>query len=100
MQITNHSTLPAYAPMTKTAEGLVDKDPEGLPVWSNETPPPAIGEKINIRVNGIGPARVDGYYTQEGYLGLVTTVDAWPPRLAAQNGEDRTCHVFGAEISQ
>lgn len=98
MSITTHKTLPAYAEITRDDRGLPVPDPEGRALWSGEAPPPAIGDRVRIAVNGIGMATVISYFVQEGYLGVLTEVDAWPENLAKQNGDNRSCHVFGIEI--
>lgn len=97
MRYTEHTTLPAWEPVKIDATGNITND-SGVPVWSNRNPPPPIGSRVNITVNGIGMATVQRYFTQGGFLGLKVLVDTWPGSLAKQNGDDRTGHVFGAEI--
>ncbi len=38
--------------------------------WGGKSPPPAIGDKVTIAVNGIGPGVVLSYFVQEGFLGV------------------------------
>lgn len=61
---------------------------DALPMWSNGTIPPAIGSVVKVRTNGIGSARVLGYFVEYGYLGLHVLPSA---------GAD--CCVFGAEVN-
>jgi hypothetical protein len=98
MSITYHTTLPAWEHGELDERGCL-RPTKGKLIWSNTNPPPAIGDRVRIRVNGIGMATVESYFEQEGYLGILTTVDAWPTFFAKQNGEDRSCHAFGAEIA-
>lgn len=73
--------------------GNPTKDHVGPLVWSGSKEPPKIGEVVTIRINGIGPATVDGYACEGGYLGVMATPHtppAWHP-----GGSSLT---FGAEI--
>jgi hypothetical protein len=70
--------------------------------WSGEDEPPAIGTKIRITMNGIGPAIVRGYFVEYGWLGLLTEVLSPPDWWIKQNREpgkpDPLGHVFGVEF--
>ena len=99
MSITYHTTLPDYAPGTLDETGEFLHYGKGKPVWSNDKAPPAIGDRVRIRVNGIGMATVDSYFEQDGFLGVKTTVDAWPAPFNRNQDADHTCHAFGAEIA-
>jgi hypothetical protein len=41
-------------------------------MWSGKMPLPAIGDRIYITMNSIGPAIVKGYFESEGYVGVMT----------------------------
>jgi len=97
MSITYHTTLPDWEPGQRDEKGFL-RQAEGKAVWSNENPPPPIGGRVRVRVNGIGMATVTDYFVQDEFLGVKLLVDKWPDLLKQQNGADRTCHAFGAEI--
>jgi hypothetical protein len=90
-----YSEVPAY-------EQAVYKD--GLPVksdaliWAGKVPPPPVGEKINVSMNGLGEAAVVGYFSQDGFLGLRTKLDNPPAWYLKQNGGNAVGHVFGPEF--
>lgn len=70
--------------------------------WSSAMEVPAIGTDIVIRMNGIGRARVVGYATVSGYLGVMTVPYAPPAWWVAQNGmptEANATLAFGAELA-
>jgi len=75
--------------------------PEGIK-WSGDDAPPAIGTKIRISMNGIGPAIVRGYFVEYGWLGLLTEVLSPPDWWVRQNvkpGKPAPLgHVFGVEF--
>lgn len=70
--------------------------------WSAVMAVPAIGTDVVIRMNGIGRARVVGYATVSGYLGVMTVPYEPPAWWVAQNGhpsEANAALAFGAELS-
>jgi hypothetical protein len=69
-----------------------------LPRWSGVNPPPAIGEIVNVRINGVGPSKVIGHFVDGDWLGLLVKPFDPPGWFVRQNGYDASCHVFGAEI--
>lgn len=75
--------------------------PEGLK-WSGEDAPPAIGTKIRITINGIGPAIVRGYFSECDWLGLLVDVLSPPDWWVRQNVKPGKpyprSHVFGVEF--
>jgi len=78
---------------TPTAEFPVDIK------WSNLTMDvPAIGEIVHVRMNSIKAARVEGYFVEHGFLGLLVKPLAPPSWYVKQNGRFSTCHVFGTEV--
>lgn len=88
-----HATVPPYT-----------RDPFAQDVfkWSADFDVPSIGEDVIIRINGIGRARVVGYASQGGYLGLMTVPYSPPDWWIRQNGPpgpDNPSLAYGAEIA-
>lgn len=88
--LTKLETLPEFAFMHDAGNPT---DASVLPVWSGKVAPPNVGDVIEISINAIGPATVDGYATLDGYLGVMATPHN-PPSW--HSGESAL--VFGAEI--
>lgn len=61
---------------------------------------PAIDAMVHVRINRIGLAKVTGYFTEGGYLGLLAKPIKPPKWYVKQNGADAECHVFGTEIDE
>lgn len=96
----NHgTTLPAYQQLP---EGVAWEDwAKHLDTvkWSNSEPPPAIGATITIKLNGIGPARVLGYFQDANWLGCIVLPLSPPAWYVKQTKQPELgAHVFGAEI--
>ncbi|WPG36913.1 hypothetical protein [Variovorax sp. EBFNA2] len=71
--------------------------------WSADFEVPSIGDDVIIRINGIGRAKVVGYASQAGYLGVMTVPYSPPDWWIRQNGPpsaDNAALAFGAEISR
>ncbi|WP_256327407.1 hypothetical protein [Variovorax sp. EL159] len=71
--------------------------------WSAEFEVPEIGTDILVRINGIGRAKVVGYATQDGYLGVMCEPYNPPDWWVRQNGLPGPANAalaFGAEISR
>jgi hypothetical protein len=68
-------------------------------LWSGKLAPPAVGEKIEITMNGIGEATVTGYFAEEGWLGVRFRAHNPPEWYVKQNGRDCIGHAFGVEIA-
>lgn len=88
-----HVTVPTYT-----------RDPfaQDMLKWSADFEIPSIGEDVIIRINGIGRAKVVGYASQNGYLGVMTVPYSPPDWWSRQNGPpnpDNAALAFGAEIS-
>jgi hypothetical protein len=98
MKFLKMDTLPAWKQGVLNEQGLMPRDPEGVPVWSGKMPPPAIGERVNVRINSLGAATVVGYFTEGGYLGLRVQHDNPPAWYLKQNGGNVPGCVFGIEI--
>lgn len=67
-------------------------------LWSGDGQPPGVGECVNVRINGIGPAKVERYFIQDGFLGVLATPLQPPEWYVKQNGYNVAAHVFGAEM--
>lgn len=67
--------------------------------WSSLTMPvPAVGTVVHVRINRIGFARVERYFIEDGFLGLLVLPLAPPEWYVKQNGRSTPAHVFGTEI--
>lgn len=77
--------------------GILNKG--GKALWSAEFAPPAVGDEIIIRINGIGKAMVNGYCLVDGFLGVMEKPLSPPEWFVKQNGGNIASCVFGAEIS-
>ena len=90
---TLHPTCPPYAMGMDGTDRLK---------WSGRGPPQEIGSIVYIKVNAIGLAKVVGYGSMDGWLGLMTVPLDPPKWWIAQNGppnEARPALAFGAEVS-
>lgn len=79
-----------------------DLTSKGLFKWSADFEVPAIGDDIEIRVNGIGRAKVVGYATHSGYPGVMCVPYSPPSWWVRQNGPasaENAALAYGAEIS-
>jgi hypothetical protein len=78
------------------------EEPPEAPKWSGDKAPPAVGDKVRISMNGIGPAIVRGYFVEYGWLGVLTEVLNPPKWWVEQNvkpGKPAPLgHAFGVEI--
>lgn len=89
-----HPTVPPYTRDPFTQEMFK---------WSACFDVPSIGEDVIICINAIGRAKVVGYATQGGYLGVMTVPYSPPDWWIRQNGPpslDNAALAFGAEISR
>lgn len=87
-----HTTVPPYT------RDLASKDHIK---WSAEFEVPVVGDDIVIRINNIGRARVVGYATHDGYLGVMSVPYHPPDWWVRQNGPaslENPALTFGAEI--
>ena len=67
--------------------------------WSGKQSVPALGETVQVSMNGIGPAIVLGYFAEDDWLGLFVHPINPPEWYCRQNGDAAACHVFGAELA-
>jgi hypothetical protein len=99
MTIQHTNTLPAYTKAVYV-DGMVANKDAGL-IWGrkDDVAPPAIGSAVTVTINQLGTGTVIGYFTQEGYLGLVVQLVAPPAWFLKQNNNrNPACHVFGPEF--
>jgi hypothetical protein len=95
-------------------EGFALYDFEGERLrWSAPFPLPAIGTRIYITMNSIGWATVEGFFAEDGYLGVMTKAENPPQWLLEQRQRAATRYTpetpewlkrgigceFGAEIA-
>jgi hypothetical protein len=64
---------------------LYREDDGNLLKWSAKFPLPKIGDRIFVRMNGIGWAVVKGYFASEDYLGVMTKATKPPAYLRQQH---------------
>lgn len=60
--------------------------------------PPAIGTRVNVRINALGAGAVAGYFVEHGWLGVYVVPDARPEWHVKQNPNKNYYLVFGVEI--
>mgnify|MGYP001807119148 CR=1 FL=1 len=85
--------LPDHSELAGEIRGVVLAPSDGP-----QTLPP-VGSLVRATVNGIGTCEVLGYFTSEGFLGVVG-LPMDPPRwYLAQKGEECPCHLFGCEYA-
>ncbi len=82
--------IPRPEPTDKVIDNFtvyVTQDGEELK-WSAKFPLPAIGSRVRITLNSIGPAVVKGYFSSAGFLGVMTKATKPPKWLVAQQKRD------------
>lgn len=80
-------------------------------LWSADFPIPAVGARVFVTMNGIGWARVEGFFESCGYVGLMIKPTK-PPRYYRENTRKAQANpnkptwmkegigcVFGAEVA-
>jgi len=95
-----YAELPAFE-QAVYENGFVSNVEEGKLVWANKDgfQPPPVGSKVMVRINSLGEAEVKGYFSQEGFLGLLVVLDNAPEWYVKQNGDAKKVgHVFGPEV--
>jgi hypothetical protein len=68
--------------------------------WSGVRPVPAIGTRVRVTMNDLGPGVITGYFVEYGWLGVYVRLDpdtrpAWHKK---QNPTKTDAMVFGIEI--
>jgi len=107
MAITKLDTLPLWQAAIYVDGVPANKGTAPIWGWRKEAPnyaPPAIGERLTVRMNGLGPAKVVGYFTEGGYLGLRVKLETPPVWWIKQNADklakgETDSYVFGSEVS-
>ncbi|MBT1509375.1 hypothetical protein KIP88_02575 [Bradyrhizobium sp. SRL28] len=100
MSYQEYQEIPAFE-QAIYKDGFVSNVEEGKLVWANKDgfQPPPVGSKVMVRINNLGVAEVKGYFSQEGYLGLLVVLDNAPEWYIKQNGDAKKVgHVFGPEV--
>lgn len=94
-----HDTLPAYELAQWDADGRTVLNKDAVK-WGNEgIAPPAIGTRIQVTMNNLGPGTVRGYFTECGWLGLLVEFHEPPQWWVKQNAPNRPLgHIFGIEF--
>lgn len=104
--------MPTPAGVKDDGFALYDSGEERLR-WSAPFPLPAIGTRIYITMNSIGWATVEGFFAEDGYLGVMTKAENPPEWLRQQRQRAATRYTsetpewlkrgigceFGAEIA-
>jgi len=92
---------------TETIRDSVSGEVRDLPVygasdyglWSGKNPvPPAIGERVTINFNGLGPGTVESYFIEDRWLGVKVKLDKQPEWHRKQNPGRDFALVFGREL--
>jgi hypothetical protein len=65
--------------------------------WSAKFPLPQLGDRIYITMNGIGWATVKGFFTSEGFIGVMTLAENPPQWLVEQRKRDRSKANFASK---
>lgn len=68
--------------------------------WSGKAMPvPAVGARVHVHLNGIGPGTVTGYYHAEDWLGVVVEADQMPEWYRQANPTaNNVAKVFGIDL--
>jgi hypothetical protein len=93
---------PAYLAPVRNAEGDTVNYGD-VALWSGLADPPAVGTRVRVTMNGLGPGTVRGYFTESGWLGLHVELEAPPAWWVKQNtgrtGRKRWACLFGVEVA-
>lgn len=68
--------------------------------WVSTKAIPAIGTKLNVKINGIGESIVKKYFVEHGFIGMLVKPLNPPAWYISQNGADAECHVYPAECTE
>ena len=98
MRYQEHRTLPDWVSAQWNTAGHPLNEHEA-PLWSGEVPPPTIGARVRVKINGFGSGTVRGYFTEGCWLGVLVKFDAPPTWWVEQNPNQPPGHVFGIEIA-
>jgi hypothetical protein len=101
MSYQEYQEIPAYEQALWGENGNIVNAEKGKLIWGGKDGfvPPPVGEKIIVRINSLGEAEVKGYFSQDGFLGLLVVLDNAPEWYVKQNGDAKKVgHVFGPEV--
>ncbi len=73
---------------------------EGILLWSGKGDIPTIHGQPTCHMNGIGKVRVTGYFSEEGYFGVICSALAPPEWLLRQCPEGGDSHIFGCDLDE
>ena len=88
--------LPAWTQAIWSDSTVVNQDDPYK--WGGTNPPPAIGARVHVYMNGIGPGTVTSYFAEHGWLGVLVRPHKAPKWYVKQNGRYKPGHVFGPEL--
>jgi hypothetical protein len=89
--------MPTAAGVKDDGFALYDSGEERLR-WSAPFPLPAIGSRIFITMNSIGWASVEGFFAEDGYVGVMTKAEDPPQWLRDQR--ERVATRYTSETSE
>jgi hypothetical protein len=99
-------TVPKWVEPIWTDKGCANPD---VIKWSGKKPPPAIGTKVKVTMNSLGPAIVRGYFIEHNWLGINVQF-LKPPKWWKEQNKDRILHnggitktfghIFGCEFEE
>jgi hypothetical protein len=95
-----YQEVPAYE-QAIYKDSMVANVEDGKLIWAGKDGfvPPPVGSKVIVRINSLGEAEVKGYFSQDGFLGLLVVLDNAPEWYVKQNGDAKKVgHVFGPEV--
>jgi len=72
-------------------------DADGM--WSAKTLP-AIGDKVDVLINGLGMGTVESYFIENEWLGVTVRLDHQPEWHKKQRPNNPIAMVFGFEIQE
>lgn len=90
---------PIYTlPVFKHREG--NERPYRHALWTGKGEPPALGTRVTVTINAIGPGEVTGYAVHGGYLGIMFRADeaTRPAWHKEQHPDNQPSLVFGPEF--
>jgi hypothetical protein len=93
--------IPHYEFPKWVAEDRAEVENEDAIKWSPKdkvSPPPAIGTRITVTMNSIGPGTVRGYFVEDNWLGLLVELHDPPIWWRKQNPDWPLGHIFGPEF--
>ena len=69
-------------------------------MWSGKDTPPAIGNRVSVQFwNTWQPAKVLGYFREDGWLGITVALESAPKEYLKRNKRlPEKAHAFGLEV--